>query len=498
LVVLALLWPAPVQAEPVTAPGGAPFFPAGVALPRHETEWERSYTATFEPAASRARAARFGTAAPSGPLVCTAEFGPVEGIVMAWEPSYLSTGTAFQVALAQVITSEAGNAKLYLQVDNDTAANSARTVLEGGGIDVTNKVVFVVGANDSIWMRDYGPRYVYEGDTRAIVDHVYNRPRPNDNVFPATFAAFKRHSRYEMNMEHGGGNYHLDTNARGFATRLIVNENPGLTESQIVANWRNYQGLETTLTAPFPTSVDSTQHIDMWMIPVGPKKVIVSDWPTQSGSTQDQICDATAAALEADGYAVFRVPARSVGGTHYTYCNAMICNDAVAIPSYTNSTIVGAGYNAQALAAWQAALPGHTVTAVPSQAIVTLSGVMHCIVMHVPPNRNGARPGVYVKSQNTAQAFTAGQQVPIEWASDDDKLVTAIDIALSTDGGATFAHTVATGTADDGAFSWTVPEIGTAAGRVRVTARDADGNSGDDVNDADFVIVTQPAGWVVR
>ena len=43
--------------------------------------------------------------------------------------------------------------------------------LAAGGVNMS-RVNFVVRTTDTIWIRDYGPRYIYQGGCRAIVDHM--------------------------------------------------------------------------------------------------------------------------------------------------------------------------------------------------------------------------------------------------------------------------------------------------------------------------------------
>jgi hypothetical protein len=82
--------------------------------------------------------------------------------------------------------------------------------------------------------------------------------------------------------------------------------------------------------------------------------------------------------------------------------------------------------------------------------------------------------------------------VAVNWISDHVRTITAVDIELSIDGGQTFA-TVAANEANDGSFTWTVPDVYASQARLRVTARDAQGASGSDLNDAAFAITgTQP------
>ena len=310
--------------------------------------------------------------------------------------------------------------------------------------------------------------------------------RPNDNAFSSYFAPSLGHALYELALIHGGGNYHLDAVARSRTTRLINNENPSLSEAEIHAIWQSYQSVDTNFYQPYPRSVDSTQHIDMWMQVIADDAVVISDWPFNRGSIQAQICDRTAVLMAAEGYTVHRVPARSVGGTHYTYTNVVMCNGIVLVPSYTNSQVTQ--HNGQALAAWQAAVPGKTVIQVNCQAIVTAAGVMHCIVMHVPAHRGGLDPTAFVIDPRGGEVLLPGSVQESRWITDDDVGVTSVDLLLSTDGGVTFPIALAAGIPDTGTFSWTVPALCAGRAVLRVVARDAQGRTGFDDSDGEFAI----------
>jgi hypothetical protein len=185
-----------------------------------------------------------------------------------------------------------------------------------------------------------------------------------------------------------------------------------------------------------------------------------------------------------------------VSGVHYTYTNVVLCNDLVLVPLYSNTLV--SGYNAQALAAWQAAMPGKNVVQINCEQMVSFAGVMHCIMMHIPAPMNGADPAAFLRKPRGGQTLTPGEQYDIEWISDDDVLVTGIDIDLSLDAGDTFPISIAADTADDGVFTWTVPDLVSSTARIRVTARDADGNTGSDASPDDFTIngtPSCPADW---
>jgi len=96
-------------------------------------------------------------------------------------------------------------------------------------------------------------------------------------------------------------------------------------------------------------------------------------------------------------------------------------------------------------------------------------------------------PSVTVNSPNGDEEWPAGSMQTITWTATDDVGVTSVDLLYSTDGGGSFT-TIATGEANDGTFNWNVPQIVTSSAVVKVVARDAAFNSGEDVSDAAFTI----------
>lgn len=468
-------WPAPALAAPVRE--AAIDATEGLALPRHATEAEKRLMAV-----NPIRAERGAGEAPTGPVFCPPEYAPMDGILIAWRgpTAWLNILRDMAVQITTV-----GDARVYLVVPSSFEQNSAMAAISAAGADMS-RVIPIIRFTDAIWIRDYGPRYIYEGDCRAVVDHTYNLPRPNDNAQPIHFAQVRGHQYYSLPLVHGGGNFHLDGLDRGRATRLINLENPGLTEPQILGLWQSYQNLNVTLYQPFPLSVDGTRHIDMWMQVISDNEVVISDWPNNVGSTQDIICDGAAVSMAAEGFTVYRTPARNVSGVHYTYTNVVICNDLVMVPGYTNGLITP--FNGPALATWQAAMPGKTVIQLPCEGIVAAAGVIHCIVMHVPEHRGGENPTAYLKNLNGGEVLTPGSQQEIRWISDDDNAVTAVFLRLSTDGGQTYPTQIAAFQSGLGTYSWTVPNVNTSFARVRVIAFDAEGRSGEDDSDANFTI----------
>ncbi|WP_257388719.1 agmatine deiminase family protein [Tahibacter caeni] len=315
-------------------------------------------------------------APPPGRVRAQAEYEDNSGILVRW-----GSQNALLTQMTVAITTGDPDAVVYVVVTGTSQQNSAAATLSGAGADLA-RVRFLTqpcSGGCSVWMRDYGPRFIDDGGRRAAVDHVYNRPRPVDDAFPAVWAGYSGEPKYDIPLTHGGGNFHLFRNRDAFMTRLIVNENPGLSEQQIKDYYRDYQGLDLTLTDPFPTSYDSTQHIDMWMLPLADGKVLISRHATTDGVPYT-VTENTAALLAGRGYTVYRTPAWNTGGTHYTYANAVLLNKVALVCQFNGY----AAQNAEALATFQAALPERSVVGVDCSGIIGLAGAIHCIVMHVP------------------------------------------------------------------------------------------------------------------
>lgn len=463
-------------------------YPEGAEIPRSMTSAEEAYTQLNPIQAMQSRGA-----APSGLIRTPGEYEPAEGIIIAWEGS-----SAWKSILAQMTReiTTTGNAKAFIFVDTASELTSASNQVAALGADMS-RVRLEIKTTDTIWARDYGPRYIFfgsqpdgTGGVRAIVDHTYNRPRPNDNSLPSYWAGERNEPYFLIPLVHGGGNYHLETGnpaGVGHATRLINNENPGLSEAQIVQLWSDYQNLDTMLYSPYPTFVDSTQHIDMWMIMLDDDKVMISEWVNEPSASWAVTSDNAAADFAARGFQVFRVPAVRSGGTHYTYTNAVICNDLVLVPSYTSGSV--SQFNDDAVAVWEAAYPGKTIVQINCQALVTAAGVMHCIVMHVPAPANGDAPGVYMTSQNDGPVIDPGDLVMTSWLYDSLDGVTDADLLLSTDGGSTFPTTIGTGfDASAGSFGWNAPDVGSTDAVLRLVIRDSDGDESFDDSDLSFTI----------
>ncbi len=97
-------------------------------------------------------------------------------------------------------------------------------------------------------------------------------------------------------------------------------------------------------------------------------------------------------------------------------------------------------------------------------------------------------PTVTVTAPNGGETLAAGSSANITWSASDNFGVDHVDLYYSTDGGSTFPNMIASGEANDGTYSWSVPSVSTSTARVKVVASDAGSNTGEDQSNANFTI----------
>lgn len=281
--------------------------------------------------------------------------------------------------------------KVYMVVSNAAQKAKAQEFFTAANVNM-DWVVWVEEPVDSVWIRDYGPRFICDPSAlvRAAVDTRYYSSRPNDNTLPTKLGNGNEvgpHNNHDLNQEvmHSGGNGHYFSTGKAFSSDLLLLDNDGAVEETMKNYWTDYKGADLHLFKQLDFAVDGTGHIDMWFLPVSDDAVIVGEFAKEDRFDSKARTDAAAAYMTDRGYTVYRVPnwsGRKVYGrsTHYTYTNAIIANDVVVLSSFGD---VSEGRDAVALEVFRTAFPDRTVVQVDSSGIITRSGALHCIAQHV-------------------------------------------------------------------------------------------------------------------
>lgn len=356
-------------------------------LPQGLAEHEKGLVTHFQFKSNRV------SAPPELPVRTAAEWEEIEYLVIRWTNS-------FQNILLQIVQAATQECKVLITTQNQ---GSVASFLNSNGVDMS-QVEFLDAPSNSIWIRDYAGNTVYTDDVgeRALVDWIYNRPRPLDNNMPVAHAAYASMPIYRSNsgtndLVNTGGNFMTDGMGTAFASKLILEENQAgnpygvsvKTEAQIDDIMLNYQGI-TNYIKMDQTPWDPIDHIDMHMKLLDEQTILVSRYPTgvadgpQIEANIDYVTSTFQTPFGTD-YKIEWIDAPpSVGGNHpdtggfyRTYTNSIFVNKTILVPTYRPEV------DGPALARYEELLPGYTIVGIdvdnPGENLIALNGAIHCI-----------------------------------------------------------------------------------------------------------------------
>ena len=312
-------------------------------------DWKRWHYLSEEEMYDTSRGMNFvETDPPAGEPRFVAEFEPMQGVMIRY-PLGIPTSLVAQLA---------DNCMVYCIVST-SYQSQAQSSFQSAGVNMNN-VTFVNAQSDSYWVRDYGPWYIFEDRNPAIVDNIYNRPRPNDDNMSGVFANYWNIPMYGMNLEHTGGNMMEDGRGHGVSDNLVLQENNN-NETNVRNKMRDYLGIN-----PYHITIDPQgdyiAHVDCWGKYLAPDKILIARVPQSNSHYNDY--ESVAQYFETTNccwgypYHVYRVDEPG-GYTLAPYTNSLILNKTVYVPLGDNST-----YNNQALAVYQDAMPGYEIIGV--------------------------------------------------------------------------------------------------------------------------------------
>lgn len=312
-------------------------------------DWKRWHYLSEEEMNTPVRAENFvETDPPTGTPRFVAEFEPMQGVMIRYP---LGIPTSLVALLSN-------NCHVYCIVSS-SYQSQAQSTFQSAGVNMSN-VTFVNAQSDSYWVRDYGPWYIFEDRHPAIVDNIYNRPRPNDDNMSGVFANFWNIPMYGMNLQHTGGNMMEDGRGHGVSDDLVFQEN-GNNETNVRNKMRDYLGID-----PYHVTIDPQgdyiAHVDCWGKYLAPDKILIAQLPQSNPRYQyyEQVAEyfETTNCCWGYPYHVYRVQEPG-GSTLAPYTNSLILNKTVYVPMGSNTT-----YNNQAIQVYQEAMPGYEIIGV--------------------------------------------------------------------------------------------------------------------------------------
>jgi agmatine/peptidylarginine deiminase len=358
-----------------------------------------------------------------------AEWEELHGIMITW--------TSFQSILAQIVDHAQEECTVYVVCAD---SNTVKNYLTNNSIPLHN-IQYLVTNYNSIWIRDYGPWTAYseQTDSLNIIDWIYNRPRPFDDVIPGIFANLINAPYFATttppnDLVHSGGNFMTDGHGLGFSSKLILQENPGKLESDIDTIMSKFMGIHTYIkmnVLPY----DVIHHIDMHMKLLDEETLLVGEYPP--GVSDGPDIEANLAYILNNfktcygrDFKVVRIPMPpdqlgkypSNGGDYRTYTNSMIVNKTVIIPTYEFK------HDTTAFRIYREAMPGYNIVGIDCNSIVPLLGTIHCIVKEV-----GADHPIFISHAPLGEMSDTCQSYPIIAKIQTSSGVQQADLYWSTD-----------------------------------------------------------------
>ncbi len=280
---------------------------------------------------------------PAAPVRALAEFEPATAVVIRYP---LGIPTSFVALLSQEI-------EVICSVSSSWEQTQAQNSFNSAGVNNDN-LTFIIANTDSYWTRDYSSWFIIDGNQEvSVLNFEYNRPRPNDNLFPQVFAQEYDYNYYAMNIEQTGGNFMTDGYGIAASSHIAYTEN-GNNQTLVNTTMEQYMGITDYMVIQDPneTYID---HVDCWGKFLDVDKVLIREVPT-SHSQYDEL-EAVANTFATTNcswgypYQVIRVYTPN----DQPYSNSLILNDRVFVPQ------TGSSWDDDALETYENAMPGYRI-----------------------------------------------------------------------------------------------------------------------------------------
>jgi agmatine/peptidylarginine deiminase len=389
----------------------AQFLPKGLGPNEREKGFLNSLGITENPYQKNTLSATIYTTPPSEEVRTMAEWEEIQALTITWSTGY---NIQEETILSQIVANAVQECQVIIVCEEESEVES---YLLNQGISTEN-VNFIKTDFNNIWIRDYGQNTVYKNDVgeAILVDWIYNRNRPYDDLVPEKVAEY-----FNMNMHNTtqapwdlmatGGNFMSDGMGTAFSSELIVDENsggyawegfdgnvyyPDHTLEEINNTLEEFMGIDNYIimqNLPY----DGIHHIDMHMKLLNEETLLIAEYP-EGVADGPQIEANIQYVLEnynsafGTPYEVIRIPSPPSSSGNYpdnngyyrTYTNSVFVNNTVLVPFYRTE------YDTIAQRIYEQALPGYNIVGIDvdnqGENLISYSGAIHCITHSVGVN----------------------------------------------------------------------------------------------------------------
>ena len=459
-------------AQPASAPAEWDVDGLEELLPRAETPAERRFREQWLRSPNRGQI--LADPPPVAPIRNCAEWDPTVGVLVR-----------YPLGLPYTVLRDFDDVTTIYVIVSSASLATAQFNFVNNGVDTTH-VEWLVRPSNSIWTRDYGPWFVFDGNGDvAIVDHVYNRPaRPQDDLIPVEFGNAYGYPVVRHDMWHTGGNYMTDGAHISMSTDLVYDEAlsaNGMSPAEVDELMNDYYGVAAYHVID-DISPSGIHHIDTWGKMLGEETILIKETvashSTYTALEQRATLIASLPSSTGRNFEVVRVFCHLIsGGNPASYTNSLILNERVYVPLFNHAT-----NDAAALDAYRDAMPGYEVLGYTYGSNWLTDDALHCRAKGVMD------PGML----RVAHVPVVGDQatdVEIVAFADDrsESGITAVELHWRIDAGSWTVEPMTATSGDE--YAATIPHPGAAAtADYYIHVTDASGR-------AEGMPRAEPAGW---
>jgi agmatine deiminase len=314
-----------------------------------------------------------------------AEWEEQGGVWLQWPQSWESH---FEPAFVEIVRHVGMHQEVHLLANDNGIQQGGEQALSAAGVDTAN-VSWHVVANDSAWMRDNGPRYVYEGDQLIVQNWAFDAwggnfgpgiPFAADNAVPIAVADILGLPIENYDLVHERGDLEFNGEDTLIVSWSVLSDrNPGLTKTEADAIFVDAFGVDSVVYIEgFHPEDGTTGHVDGFSRFISADEVVV-------GQVEDPLSDPLMAGLFDDvadqiseqrpDLTLTRMPFPA----DTDYMNWLVGNGYVISGAFGDADV-----DAAAKALIESYFPGRAVYMVDVTAMWADGGGIHCVTNDQP------------------------------------------------------------------------------------------------------------------
>lgn len=293
--------------------------------------------------------------------------------------------------LLEIIKAIDGRLQIVALIGRSEQESQTLRLLESNHV-ATHNVHFFLWPAVSMWVQDFGPQQLVNGDVRIIDFEYQHAGREAENQLPMAFAATFGMKIAHCHLALEGGNYLSNGQGLCISSAALIEQN----------RIRNYDlaAVATALKNDFrfkqwsylmPLIGEDTGHLDMFLTITDPSTVVLASYDPAQDKANAERMDANAKTLQSvvvDGrpLRIMRIPSPpSKDGVWRSYTNVIFANGALLVPQYPDYS---PELDRLAIETYQQALPNWKVIGINASSIIHQRGSLHCISLNLPSMPN--------------------------------------------------------------------------------------------------------------